>query len=99
MSLQRYIINHQGRMLPVAKSADPGLRLWVKTEDLAAHDARVLQVLKAQHEAIDRLFAHLIEATRGKLDDRPFMPSQSGQPWAACLAGNALIKDLEAGAR
>lgn len=55
----------------------------------------LLAVVKQQHEAIDRLFALLIEATSER--DDLFLPSQSGQPWAACLAGNALIKRLEDG--
>jgi len=54
----------------------------------------LLAACKMQHEAIDRLFALLIIATRS---DRPsesgmaFMPSKSGQPWDALVAGNAAI--------
>jgi len=49
----------------------------------------MLEALKAQHEAIDRLFAELILAKPG------FWPSQSGQPWTACLLGNAAIAKAE----
>jgi hypothetical protein len=58
----------------------------------------LLAACKAQHEAIDTLFAMLIVATRS---DRPsesgmaFMPSKSGQPWEALVAGNAAIAKAE----
>lgn len=48
----------------------------------------LLAACKAQHEAIDRLFAMLIEVTG---DRQPFYPSESGQPWEAVLIGNAAI--------
>ncbi len=53
-------------------------------------ELEMLAVIMAQHEAIDRLFAHLIEAKPG------FYPSQSGQPWTACLLGNAVIEKATA---
>lgn len=53
-----------------------------------ATKAEVLDALKAQHEAIDRLFAQLIER------DNDFRPSKSGQPWEAGRKGNALIQKL-----
>lgn len=46
----------------------------------------------AQHEAIDILFAMLIEAKPG------FLPSQSGKPWEALLKANAAIVKAEGGA-
>lgn len=51
----------------------------------------ILAVLKAQHEAIDRLMARVIS------DDRKprFYPTQSGKIWNAVVAGNDLIKKLE----
>lgn len=64
----------------------------------AAVRAELLAACKAQHEAIDRLFAMLIVATGS---DRPsesgmaFLPSQSGQPWEALVAGNAAIARAE----
>lgn len=44
------------------------------------------KALVAQHDAIDRLFAMLVET---KLD---FFPSRSGQPWDALVEGNAAIQ-------
>lgn len=49
----------------------------------------MLRALRAQHEAIDRLFARLIEAQRQ--DDPPFFPSESGQPWEALLFGKKVL--------
>ena len=51
--------------------------------------AAMLEALKAQHDAIDQLFAMLIDAKPG------FLPSQSGQPWEACQAGNRAIEHAE----
>lgn len=63
--------------------------------DLMVAAPELLAMVKQQHEAIDRLFARLIEVTSEQ--DELFLPSQSGQPWAACVAANALIKRLENG--
>lgn len=52
----------------------------------------LLEACKAQHEAIDRLFALLIE----KVPE--FYPSKSGQPWEAVLKGNAAIAKAMGGA-
>jgi hypothetical protein len=49
----------------------------------------LLDACKAQHQAIDRLFAELIKR------DPNFFPSKSGQPWEACKKGNAVIKRME----
>jgi len=46
----------------------------------------LLAACEAQHDAIDTLFAMLIECKTG------FFPSQSGRPWDALLQGNAAIK-------
>lgn len=48
----------------------------------------VLDALKAQHQAIDLLFAKLIKIDAG------FFPSKSGQPWEAVQKGNAIIQKL-----
>ena len=45
----------------------------------------LLEACEAQHQAIDRLFALLIEK------DEKFFPSKSGQPWEAIQQGNAAI--------
>lgn len=52
------------------------------------HD-ELLAACKAQHEAIDRLFAMLITA---KGTNEPFFPSKCGQPWEALCQGNAAIE-------
>lgn len=49
----------------------------------------LLLACKAQHRAIDILFALLIQK------DEKFFPSQSGQPWKAIQQGNKAIKDAE----
>lgn len=57
----------------------------------------LLAACKAQHEAIDTLFAMLLAITH-RLSDEPvekFYPSKSGQPWAAVLQGNAAIAKAE----
>lgn len=63
-----------------------------RIENLPASE--LLAACKAQHEAIDRLFAMLIEATK---DQKPhgFYPSESGQPWDAIKQGNAAIAKAE----
>jgi hypothetical protein len=43
----------------------------------------------AQHEAIDRLFAELVAEKPG------FLPSKSGQPWAALVEGHEAMKVVE----
>lgn len=45
----------------------------------------LLSACEAQHQAIDILFALLIEL------DRQFFPSKSGTPWEAIVQGNAAI--------
>jgi len=47
------------------------------------------QALKAQHEAIDILFAMLIER------DKSFFPSKSGRPWEAIRQGNEALAEVE----
>ena len=53
-----------------------------------ATTTEVLETLRAQHQAIDRLFAELINR------DASFFPSKSGHPWEAAQKGNALIQKL-----
>jgi hypothetical protein len=45
--------------------------------------------LKAQHDAIDMLFAMLAQSVP------TFYPSRSGKPWEAMLQGNLAIKHYE----
>ncbi|KKL20954.1 hypothetical protein LCGC14_2450300 [marine sediment metagenome] len=52
----------------------------------AKKEPDLLEACKAQHDAIDLLFAKLIQL------DPTFYPSKSGQPWAALQQGNAAIK-------
>lgn len=46
----------------------------------------LLDAVKAQHDAIDVLFALLIAK------DPTFFPSKSGKPWQAIIQGNEAIK-------
>lgn len=48
----------------------------------------LLAACEEQHKAIDKLFAMLIISDKSMA----FMPSKSGQPWRACLQGNAAIQ-------
>ncbi len=52
----------------------------------------LLDACKAQYEAIDRLFAMLIDAKGMK---SPFFPSKCGQPWEALCQGNAAIEQAK----
>lgn len=47
------------------------------------------EACKAQHNAIDMLFALLLSK------DPNFFPSKSGQPWEALIKGNKAIKKAE----
>lgn len=51
--------------------------------------AELLEACKAQHQAIDRLFAELIKR------DETFFPSKSGQPWEAVVKSNTTIAKAE----
>jgi len=53
----------------------------------------LLEACRAQHVAIDVLFAMLIAKTAH--DPEPFYPSESGHIWDALVAGNAAIKAAE----
>lgn len=60
---------------------------------------QLIDAAKAQHEAIDILFAMLIEVTRSDAlrETRvPFMPSESGRPWAALLQGQRAVATADA---
>ncbi len=47
------------------------------------------EACKEQHNAMDMLFAMLIER------DKTFFPSKSGQPWEAMMQGNKVIAKAE----
>ena len=49
----------------------------------------LLEACKAQHDAIDLLFARLIAL------DPEFLPSKSGKPWEALLLAATAIKRAE----
>ncbi len=49
----------------------------------------LLDACKAQHKALDILFAMLIQKDEG------FLPSKSGQPWEAIVEGDKAIKEAE----
>jgi len=68
---------------------EPVIIAWGTAEGMEFYrPPEVLEALKAQHQAIDRLFAELIQR------DSNFFPSKSGQPWEAAQKGNALIQKL-----
>ena len=47
------------------------------------------EACKAQHNAIDLLFAKLI------MLDRNFFPSKSGEPWEATVRGHEVLAKIE----
>ncbi|HEY1900742.1 MAG TPA: hypothetical protein VGG49_13220 [Steroidobacteraceae bacterium] len=50
---------------------------------------QLLEACDKYQEALDILFAQLIMATRNNAPPRePFLPTKSGQPWAAATFGN-----------
>lgn len=51
--------------------------------------ARILAVLRLQHDAIDLLLARVI------MLDPAFLPTEAGRPWEAIIVGNSLIQELE----
>ena len=53
---------------------------------LIASSPDLYAACKAQHEAIDRLFARLVKL------DPTFFPSKSGQPWEALVQGNSALE-------
>lgn len=53
----------------------------------------LVNVIMAQHTAIDRLFAMLIAQSPFH---KTFFPSESGQPWEALLKGNAILTKVGA---
>ncbi len=58
---------------------------------MAALAPDMAETLKAQHNAIDTLFAMLIEVKPG------FYPSKSGEPWAAVQKAKIILDHLERG--
>lgn len=68
--------------------AYPSEETWRANARLIAAAPKLLEACKAQHEAIDILFSMLIERSP---NGHIFLPSKSGQPWNACLMGNAAI--------
>lgn len=63
-------------------------RIAVALERIAAAP-EMYEALKAQHGAIDLLFAMLIKR------DKDFFPSKSGQPWDAMIQGNKALAKAE----
>lgn len=97
--------DHQaGRFVEVEDATGKSIRAgqWIQRTDgywtlriaKPQINAELLAACKAQHDAIDRLFAMLIEATK---DQKPhcFFPTQCGQPWEAGKAGKAAIEKAE----
>jgi len=85
MSLDRYVLEDGGHF--PREDGD-----WVKYEDVEENRKRLIAVVRAQHHAIDILFATLIYRTKDQ--QSPFFPSKSGAPWEAAVAGSTLMKEL-----
>ena len=62
---------------------------YLTKSNVVAVAPKLLEACKAQHDAIDRLFAELIRR------DPNFFPSKSGQPWEAIRKGNQAIAEAE----
>ena len=62
---------------------------YLTKSNVVAVAPKLLEACKAQHDAIDRLFAEVIRR------DPDFFPSKSGQPWEAIQKGNAAIAEAE----
>lgn len=77
------------RALEVVPSSESWPIVVAAAEFYVAGCKSMANVCREQHAAIDTLFATLV----GK--DKDFFPSRSGQPWAACVLGNATIKAVE----
>ncbi len=61
--------------------------LYDQCKKLEEINTDLYEACKAQHDAIDILFARLIEL------DKNFFPSKSGKPWEAIIQGSkALVK-------
>ncbi|MBA7602296.1 hypothetical protein ES703_09384 [subsurface metagenome] len=76
-------------MVPDPEERKYWLELYPSWDPLFAAALDLLGACKAQHQAIDRLFAELIKR------DETFFPSKSGQPWEAVEEGNAAIAKAE----
>jgi hypothetical protein len=93
MRLPRLIINFRGQVVPCAPNSPPN-NGYVRADAVTVFEDEARSVIKAQHEAIDRLFARLIVTSRGHgelVGGQPFMPSQSPE-WPACVAGSDFLK-------
>jgi exonuclease VII small subunit len=55
----------------------------------------LLEAARAQHNAIDILFARLIMLSGRHTPEEPFFPSTSGLPWEAMMRGQAAIEAAE----
>lgn len=71
------------------KPQDGGVLERMDNLSLIAAAPDLYEACKAQHDAIDRLFARLIEI------DNNFFPSKSGKPWEATIQGNKAIAKVK----
>ena len=89
----QWVIHEGDDCTPVINSHRDGEVLPVATVDsdnvedavLLASAPDLLEACKIQHDALDMLFAMLIDAKPG------FFPSKSGVPWEAMVKGNSAI--------
>lgn len=59
----------------------------------------LLEVVKAQHNAMDTLFAQLIILTRRHTPEEQYFPSKSGMVWEAMMRGHGIIQRAQAAMR
>jgi len=83
------ILDRQGRLICIVTNEPTTQKEDEANAHLIAAAPDMYEALKAQHEAIDILFAMLIEK------DRTFFPSKSGRPWEAIIQGNQALAKAE----
>jgi hypothetical protein len=87
------IRDHEG--FPVAYVSRISHERWPEIGKQLALGPETAVALKRCVEAMDTLFAMVVEATNNGED--VFFPSKSGEPWEAMRAAHDLIKRVEAG--
>jgi hypothetical protein len=89
------IRDHEG--FPVAYVSRIAHERWPEIGKQLALGPETAVALKRCVEAMDTLFAMLVESTHNGGGMDPFFPSKSGEPWEAMRAAHDLIKRVEAG--
>lgn len=79
----------------VTDSIDGPQDLPVSPAHTAKKNQELLEVVRAQHNALDILMARLVILTQRHTPAEPFFPSKAGLPWEAMKRGNAAIVQAE----